>query len=79
MEAFFTPHVHSLMDSENIGWRLQLFSGIFIPLIVLAVALRFYSRWLVVGHSHPLEDALVVVALGSILSLAAVGVGKWVH
>lgn len=64
------------MDSENIGWRLQLFTGFIVPLIVIAVILRFYSRWLVVGHSHPLEDALVVVALVSILALAAVGVGE---
>jgi hypothetical protein len=64
-------------DSANIGWRLQIFSGFFIPLQVIAVALRFYSRWLVVGQSHPLEDALVIVALISQLILGAVGLGNW--
>lgn len=64
------------MDSENVGWRLQLFTGFIIPLIIISVALRFYSRWLVVGHSHPIEDVLILVALVSILALAAVGVGK---
>jgi hypothetical protein len=64
-------------ESEDIGSRLQIFSGVFIPLQVIAVALRFYSRWLVVGQSHPLEDALVVVALISQLILDSVCLGKW--
>lgn len=63
-------------NSANIGWRLQLFSGFFMPLQVIAVGLRFYARWLVVGQSHPLEDALVVVALISQLILGAVGLGR---
>ncbi|KAL5398759.1 hypothetical protein PMIN06_009006 [Paraphaeosphaeria minitans] len=63
-------------DSANIGWRLQLFTGFFTPLQVIAVGLRFYARWLVVGQSHPLEDALVVVALVSQLILGAVGLAS---
>jgi hypothetical protein len=65
-------------DSANIGWRLQLFTGFFTPLQVIAVALRFYSRWLVVGQSHPLEDALVVLALVTQLVLSAIGLGRWI-
>ncbi|KAJ4355910.1 uncharacterized protein N0V89_003935 [Didymosphaeria variabile] len=63
-------------SSANIGWRLQVFTGFFTPLQVIAVGLRFYSRWLVVGQSHPLEDALVVVSLISQLILGGVGVAS---
>jgi hypothetical protein len=64
-------------SATSIGWRLELFSALFIPLLVVAVVLRFYARWLVVGTEAALEDALVIVSLVSQLALAAVGIGKF--
>ncbi|KAF2877639.1 hypothetical protein BDV95DRAFT_154064 [Massariosphaeria phaeospora] len=64
----------SLASSNPIGWRLVIFTAFFIPLQIIAVALRFYARWLVVGQEFALDDALILVSFVFQLSLTAVGV-----
>lgn len=68
----------ALTSSTNIGWRLQIFTAFFIPLQVLAVALRFYARWLVVGTKFALDDGIVLVTLAFLVTLSVIGVGGFV-
>lgn len=68
----------ALTSSTNIGWRLQIFTAFFIPLHVLAVALRFYARWLVVGTKFSLDDGIVLVTLAFLVTLSVIGVGGFV-
>jgi hypothetical protein len=66
-------------SSKSIGWRLQIFTAFFVPLQIVAVILRFYSRRLVLGAHFVLEDSLVLIALVFQLALSAVGVGESVQ
>ncbi|KAI8627305.1 hypothetical protein F5Y19DRAFT_486914 [Xylariaceae sp. FL1651] len=47
---------------DYVGWRVEVFIGVFTPLTVLLVALRFYARSLV-ASGYGFEDWLVLVAL----------------
>ncbi|KAF2713471.1 hypothetical protein K504DRAFT_398700 [Pleomassaria siparia CBS 279.74] len=67
------------MSSESIGWQLQWFTGFFVPLQIIAVALRFYARQMVLGAHFVFEDALVFVSLILQLALAGVGIGSVYH
>lgn len=65
-----------LLSPEYIGHRLVIFTAFFVPLQIIAVALRCYSRWLVVGRKWSLEDYLIMTCLIFQLILSGVGVGK---
>jgi hypothetical protein len=67
------------MSSGSIGWRLQIFTAFFVPLQIVAVALRFYARRMVLGAHFFLEDSLVLASLAFQLALSAVGVGESVQ
>ena len=77
-KAIFDTMDEALTSSADIGWRLKIFTAFFIPLQILAVALRFYARWLVIGTNFALDDGIVLVTLGFQLTLSVVGVGEFV-
>ncbi|KAI3335181.1 hypothetical protein F4824DRAFT_465033 [Ustulina deusta] len=52
----------SLASQEYIGWKVDIFLGVFTPLVVLCVALRFYARHFTASR-HSLDDWLVLAAL----------------
>jgi hypothetical protein len=66
----------NLSSPEYIGWRLVVFTALFVPLQIIAVALRIYARRLVIGPKLALDDALVILALIFQLIISAVGVGE---
>ncbi|KAF2277307.1 putative alpha-xylosidase [Westerdykella ornata] len=59
---------------DYIGWKLVIFTAVFIPLQTIAVLLRFYARRFVVGTKYTLEDALVLLSLVLQIILSSVGV-----
>ncbi|KAI0533110.1 hypothetical protein GGR58DRAFT_488033 [Xylaria digitata] len=52
----------SLASQEYAGWKVEVFLGIFTPLVVISVALRFYAQSFTASQ-HGLEDWLVSAAL----------------
>ena len=60
----------------SIGWRLQVFTALFLPLSVISVALRFYARQLVAANRFDYDDWIVLVALIFLIGLSTVGLGK---
>lgn len=61
---------------EYVGHRLEVFIGVFCPLMLLLVALRFYSRTLT-ARPYSADDWLIVASLLGqfIQSGAALGKG----
>ncbi|TGJ78330.1 hypothetical protein E0Z10_g10432 [Xylaria hypoxylon] len=49
-------------STDYVGWRVEVFIGVFTPLTVLLVALRFYARSLTASR-YGFEDWLVLFAL----------------
>ncbi|KAK8104508.1 uncharacterized protein PG998_011541 [Apiospora kogelbergensis] len=66
------PHPNS---SENIGWRLLVFVGVFTPLQTIFVALRFYARSLV-RSPWAWDDGLIVTALLGQFVAAGIAIGS---
>lgn len=66
------PHPNS---SENIGWRLLVFVGVFTPLQTIFVALRFYARSLV-RSPWAWDDGLIVTALLGQFVAAGIAIGE---
>lgn len=65
--------VHASMD--YVGWRVEVFIGVFTPLTVLLVALRFYARSLTASR-YGLEDWFVLFALLAQLLETGLIIGK---
>ncbi len=63
----------ALSSPAYIGWKLETFLGFFIPLQIVAVALRFYARWLVIGSKFAIDDFLVFITL--IFQVVSSGIG----
>ena len=60
---------------EYIGWRLEIFTAFFVPIQIVAVALRYYTRWLIRGP-WGWDDAIVLVSLAFQLIMAGIGIGR---
>lgn len=59
-----------------IGYRLEAFTGVFTPICIVATALRFYARSLVVKH-YDAGDWLIIAALIAQLVAGGIAVGKF--
>ncbi|KAI1500660.1 hypothetical protein F5X99DRAFT_232076 [Biscogniauxia marginata] len=64
-----------LNSPEYIGSRLEIFIGVFVPLQIAAVVLRFYARALTARRSG-LDDWLVVVSLLGQIVAAGIAIGS---
>ncbi|SPQ24469.1 9dc8e501-d636-4b41-b2a8-37bf5485b45f [Thermothielavioides terrestris] len=62
--------------SEYVGYRLTIFVCVFIPLQILAVALRFWARSITRGSSYGLDDWLVLVSLLCQLVACGIAIGS---
>lgn len=62
-------------SSEYIGWRLEVFVGIFTPLQLIFVALRFYARSLA-SNPWAWDDGLIIIALLGQFVAAGIAVGE---
>ena len=62
-------------STDYVGWRVEVFIGVFTPLTVLLVALRFYARSLTASR-YGLEDWLVLFSLLAQLLQTGVIIGK---
>ena len=62
-------------SSEYIGWRLEVFIGVFTPLQVLFVALRFYARSLA-SSPWAWDDVLIVISLLGQLVAGGIAIGE---
>ncbi|KAK6859568.1 hypothetical protein PG995_003204 [Apiospora arundinis] len=66
---------HPPNSPENIGWRLLVFVGVFTPLQLIFVALRFYARSL--GASPwGWDDGLIIVSLLGQFVAAGIAIGS---
>lgn len=63
------------VSPEYIGYRLEAFVGVFTPICIVATALRFYARRLVVRH-YDAGDWLIVAALIGQLVAGGIAVGR---
>jgi hypothetical protein len=61
--------------SEYVGYRLNIFLAVFIPLQIVAVVLRFWARSIRRG-SYGADDWLVVVSLICQMVACGIGIGK---
>jgi hypothetical protein len=57
-----TIMVDDLTSPEYIGWQLEVFIGVFLPLQVIAVAARFYAQSRA-DSKFGLDDWLVIASL----------------
>ncbi|KAH7310812.1 hypothetical protein B0I35DRAFT_514802 [Stachybotrys elegans] len=62
------------MDNEYIGWRLEIAIGIFIPLQIVCVGLRFYDRTLT-RRDYGWDDGFIVASLIDQLVLCGIAIG----
>jgi hypothetical protein len=62
-------------SSEYIGWRLEVFVGVFTPLQVVFVALRFYARSLA-SSPWAWDDVLILVSLLGQLVASGIAIGE---
>ncbi|TRX88382.1 hypothetical protein FHL15_010695 [Xylaria flabelliformis] len=62
-------------SADYVGWRVEVFIGVFTPLTVLLVALRFYARSLTASR-YGFEDWLVLFALLAQLLQTGVIIGS---
>ncbi|KAE8154101.1 hypothetical protein BDV25DRAFT_136247 [Aspergillus avenaceus] len=59
---------------EYIGDRLLIFTGLFVPLQICCVALRFYIRYKI-RTPWGLDDAVILIALAAQLGMAGLSIG----
>lgn len=62
--------------SDHTGYRLEIFVGVFTPLCIVAVALRFYARSLS-ASKYDAGDWLIAAALIGQIVAAALGIGLY--
>lgn len=65
----------SSVSSEYIGYRLEVFIAVFIPIQLIAVALRFYARSLTV-QKYDGGDWLISAALIGQLVAAGIAISE---
>lgn len=70
MTSAFLPNL-----SEYIGWKLEVFTALFVPIQIFAVALRGYTQWLT-QKPWGWDDLMVLIALGFQLIMAGVELGE---
>ncbi|KAI1332857.1 hypothetical protein F5Y16DRAFT_128603 [Xylariaceae sp. FL0255] len=68
----------SANSAEYVGWKVEVFIGVFTPLVILLVALRFYARSLTTSR-YALEDWLVLAALFAYLAETGLFIGSLVQ
>jgi hypothetical protein len=61
-------------DASYIGYRLEAFAGVYIPLQIIFVGLRLYARRLT-GRKYDYEDWLVIAAMVANLLQASLIIG----
>lgn len=61
-------------DGEYAGYTLVVFTGIFIPVQIMFVGLRFYARYTL--HAWGWDDLIVLVSLVMQLIIGALCIGK---
>ncbi|KAF3003828.1 hypothetical protein G7054_g5470 [Neopestalotiopsis clavispora] len=62
-------------SAEYIGWRLEVFIGVFTPLVIAAVALRFYARSLT-ASKRDAGDWLILAALVGQIVAGGIAIGS---
>lgn len=62
-------------SSEYVGWKVDIFTGVFLPLQVAAVGLRFYTRRLT-RSSWGIDGGITLVALILQIILAGLSLGS---
>jgi hypothetical protein len=65
----------SLTSSEYTGWKLEVFIGIFLPLQVVAVILRFYAQSLS-DSRFGRDDWLIIACLLAQFITAGISIGR---
>lgn len=70
-----TPGGTANASSEYTGYRLTIFIGVFTPLQIFAVVLRFYARSLT-ATSYGLDDGLCVLSLFSQMVQTGIMMGE---
>lgn len=63
------------LSPEYTGYRLEAFIAVFTPLCIVAVALRFYARSLVVSK-YDMGDWLIIAALVGQIVAGGIAIGK---
>lgn len=62
-------------SDEYIGYRLEIFVGLFTALEIIAVALRFWARSLT-AREYGLDDWLVVVSMLGQIVAGGIAIGE---
>jgi len=65
----------SSVDASYSGYRLLIFTAIWIPVLIICVALRYFARWVIKGPWR-LDDALIFLSLFLQLGLAGVSIAS---
>lgn len=66
---------NDVLSSDYVGWRLYVFVGVFTPLQVGLVALRFYVRQFT-SRTYGWDDWLVSAAILGQLAMAGIAIGE---